>query len=277
MAVVRWSRRRFSRRPFVVAFAALAALNIVSFFNMWPAAIARFQTEIAFGLQAALVLGGLLLVVVVTASVIGLNVGLAHRWLPTSTPTTGASTLAAGLGLGAILAGLESLLSRLAPHAAPTWADFAGASAFVPTLAVLVSPIGSWITLTALLLVFVAALHAGTDGWTRRRVVFSLAGLAVGLVLAGLGAVESPLRWLAGGLVAGAALLAAYVFVLRHDTALLPLTTASMVALSTLEAGLRGGFPGALTGAVLGALSLIALGYLWSRSLTTGEPPPPTA
>jgi hypothetical protein len=275
LAVVRWSRKRFSRRPFVVSFAVLAFLNVVSFINMWPAAIARFQTEIAFALQAALVVAGLVLVLVVTASVIGLNIGLAHRWLPTSTPTrTGASILATGLALGAVLAGLESLLARLAPDVAPTWADTTGASAFAPSLAVLVSPIGSWITLTALLLVFVAALHAGTEGWTRRRVVFSLAGLAVGLVLAGLGKVESPLLWLASGVVAGAALVAAYVLVLRHDTALLPLTTASVVALGALEAGLRGGFAGAVTGAVLGTLLLIALGHFWSRSLTTREPPP---
>jgi hypothetical protein len=170
--------------------------------------------------------------------------------------------------------GLDALLSRLGPDVAPTWAGTGAANAFVPVLGVIVSPCGQWITVTALLLAFVSALHAGTAGWTRRRVPFSLAALAVGLVLAGRGDVESPLLWAAGGLVTGAVLLAVYVFVLRHEVALLPLATASLAALSVLGAGLRRGFTGALPGAVLGATLVLVLGYLWSRSLTTREPPP---
>jgi hypothetical protein len=223
----------------------------------------------AFGLQAALVLAVGLIALVVTAAAVALNIGLAHQWLPPSSSEGPASTVAAGLGLGALLAGVDAMLSRLGPDTAPNWASLEGASAFAPTVAVLLSPVGQWITGTALLLVVVAALHAGTLGWSRRRVPFAALTLLVGLVLTGSGSVESPLLWLGGGLAAGAVLLATYVFVLRHQFALLPLATAVETALGAMGEGLMRGFAGALVGAVVGAILVLALSYLWSRALSS--------
>jgi hypothetical protein len=272
LAVVRWSRRRLSASIFLVALLAISALNVAGFVNMWPAVTAGFRTEIDFGLQAALVLAGLLLVLLSTGSVIALNIGLAHRWLPSPPPTRRISTVIAGIGLGAFLAGLGTLVSHLGPDRAPTWADTSGASAMIPALEALLSPVGRWITLTALLLVFVAVAQAGTAGWTRRRVPFALVGLVLGLVLAGRGDIESPRLWLVSGLATGAALLAAYVLVLRHEVGLLPLATAALASLNVLGQGLMDGYDGVLTGAILGVVVLLVLGDVWSRALAR-EPP----
>jgi membrane protease YdiL (CAAX protease family) len=268
LGIVRWSRGRLSSRAFFTSLAFVAVVNLASFLNMWPRAIAEFRTEIAFELQVGLILAGVVLVLVLTAATIALNIGLAHRWLPSPALPAPPFSLAAGAGLGALLAGLGAALARLLPSAAPTWADASGANALFPWLAGVLVPVGQWITPTALLLVVVAALHSGTAGWSRRRLPFSALVLIVGLVLAGSGNVESPLLWLGGGLAAGGLLLAAYVLVLRHQPALLPVATAAIAGLNAVREALMRGFAGARPGFVLGALVMLALGCLWSRALT---------
>jgi len=267
-AIVRWSRGRFSARAFFAFLSLLASLNVIGFLNTWPAVTASFSTEAAYELQAGMLLAGGLLGLLVVAATIALNIGLAHRWLPSQPSAVKAPILAAGVGLGALLAGVAAIASTLGPNTAPTWADTSAAATSFPTLAVVMSPIGGWITRTALLLLVLAALHAGTAGWSRRRKSFAALALPLGLVLSGIKGVESPAIWLGGGVAAGAILLAAYVFVLRFQLALLPLATATMAALGTVGEGLQRGFPGVLPGAVLGAILVLALGYAWLRWLT---------
>ena len=78
----------------------------------------------------------------------------------------------------------------------------------------------------------IAAVEALTRGWSRRRYA---GGLLILLGLVGQGAGFEDLgEWLVRGLLLGAALLAAYVY-LRAEAGLIPLALASYLTLGLLQ------------------------------------------
>ena len=77
------------------------------------------------------------------------------------------------------------------------------------------------------MLLAVAVVQAVTAGWRRRLVAGSALLIGLGLVVAGSDSVETIPLWLADGAITGLVLLAAWVLVLRHQPALVPLVTAA--------------------------------------------------
>jgi hypothetical protein len=193
--------------------------------------------------------------------------GLSHRWLPPQPSSDGRSTAAAAVALGAVVAAIAAVAAALVPDAAPQWPAMEAAGSLVPTLAAALVPVGSWALRTAVLLFVLALVHAGTTGWTRRRLPASVGLVVLGVVLAGGRPVESIGMWLIGGLLVGVVLVLSYVLVLRHHHALLPLAGATVSVLGVLAAGWQRAYPGALPGAILAAVLIAALGWLWTGRL----------
>jgi hypothetical protein len=213
------------------------------------------------------VVGGLIAMTGI-AAVSALLIGLAHRLLPPQpTENTGAS-ISAGLGLGAILAGLGALGLQLAPSTLPMWPSFGGAGDSVPLLGAALGPLSSWITGTAFFLLVVAAIQSITDGWRRRQLVTSALLIGLGVVMTGSEGVESVPQWLLEGVLTGLVVLAVWVLVLRHHPALTPLVTAAGAVLATLRSALIGAYPGVTAGSVIGALLVLVAAVWWYGRLT---------
>jgi hypothetical protein len=215
LAVVRWSRGRFATATFGIFFAVMAVLGAVQLGNGFRPITAQFDTAQPWRLQLAIVLVGGLIAVTAVAAVSALLVGLAHRWLPAQPPADRRSSVAAGLGLGAVIAGLGAAAAAVAPATMPDWPSYAGAADWFPAVTAALGPLESWLTETALVLALVAAVTAFTEGWRRRRSAAGVMLLALGPVVAGSGGVESLARWLIEGTLVGLVLLAAWVVVLR--------------------------------------------------------------
>jgi hypothetical protein len=267
VAIVRWSRGRFATKTFLAFLAVLAGLRIAALFNEWPTMSADFQTQMAFGLQAALALGVTSAEMLVIAAVTALNIGLIHRLLPIQPPAHNRAPLA-GAALGAVFAGLAALASAWTPDTVPTWANVKSAGTLMPLFAIVANPLVDWLVRATLLLLVLGVAHAATSGWTRRRVPVGAVIILVGLMLAGSQDVETIPLWLGGGLATGIAVLASYVLVLRFHLALVPVTLAVMTALGALREGIMRGTPLAFPGAVLAVVLLLTLGYIWARWLT---------
>jgi len=263
--VVRWSRKRFAVRAFLVVTGSSLALGVITFLNRWPSLEVGFLTTQPFLLQAGIALGFGLVGVGFLAVTTGLNVGLVHAWLPARRTAHGAMDVAAGIALGLAAAGGLALATTLLPRLEPQWADYASAADFVPVLSVALRPVSSFILRTALALVMFTAVDRFTAGWTRRRAPFSIALVVVGVLIAGVGA-DTLAGWIAVGLVTGLVLWAAYALVLRHDPALIPLVSAGIGVPGVLRQGALGDYPGALVGSVLATILIVAAAVLWSRT-----------
>ena len=268
VAVIRWSRGLFSSRTFLVAAVGLVVLGGVGIVNVWPAVTAGFSSAQPYQLQAVIVIAGMLLLLVASATGVAMSVGLVHCWIPRQPPGPTGLQLAGGFGLGVALSGLGVLLSLMAARLEPLWPSLEAAGARWPLLAAAVDPMTGWIAATALILLVITFVDTLASGHGRWRILGFIALAASGFVVAGVAGVPSISRWIAAGVLIGGALIASYLLVFRSHAALLPVTASAMGSLATLREGLFRGYPDALVGSILCAVMIAVAGILWSRAMT---------
>jgi hypothetical protein len=268
LALVRWSRHRFATATFAIVFGVLTLVGAIQLFNGLRTATAQFMTAQPFKLQFTILIIGGLLVTTVIAAVSALLIGLSHRMLPEQPRGPIGPSIAAGWGLGAVLAAVGTVGLRLAPQTMPRWPNLGSAGDHVPMLGAALGPVSSWVTGTALFLLAVAVLHAFTAGWQKLQLVAAAILVLFGLVVAGSEGVETVPLWLLEGFLTGLVLLAVWVLVLRHHPALVPLVTASGAALGGIREAIVGAFPGAAAGSAIGAVLVVMISVWWFRRLT---------
>ena len=265
--MIQWSRGRYTPRLFLATAALMLALSFVRSVNVFPTVIAGLPTEAPLQLQLVGIAGIGLVGLAVSASLIGLVFGSVPQRLAAAgmLPDRDAARLAAAAGFFSAGAGALAAWIRT-----PRWAvapNVDGAGAVFPMLQAAVDPLPRLLMVSAIILPAFFIVHAITAGWTRRRV----AGLAI-LAIAGFAAAGVPVglgmaRWLVGGLVTAVALPVVYITLMRFDLSMVPLTVGTMTAIGTLAQGMRRAYPGALAGAVAGALLAVALGWWCFRAL----------
>jgi hypothetical protein len=273
-AVVVWSRGRFAARAFVAVTLSVAAIQTVGAANGFPAVVAGFTTAEPlraqlFAVGAGLVIAGLLL-----SGSLGLLAGLAHTWLWRSPTAAAGRPFTPGAFAGLALAGALSAATALAPEAlGPRWPELGAAGAYLPALQALVEALTAFLAGTTLLLLVVGAVHRWTGGWRRRRGEAISGLLGLGVLLRGTAftmqgdLVPDLLRWVGGGLLVGVVLALVYGLARRFHPAVVPALAAVVVALGRIEDAFARPYPGSATGAVAGALGVMAAAWLWGRAL----------
>ncbi|MEJ2581493.1 MAG: hypothetical protein P8127_07640, partial [Acidobacteriota bacterium] len=267
-AIVRWSRHQFASSTFAIFFAFMAIVGGLQIFNSFRTASAQFVTAQPFKLQTAILIVGGLIATTGIAAVSSLLIGLAHRLVPEQPGNADRATLAAGFGLGALLAALGSVGMSLVPSTMPSWPDLSSAGDFLPLLGTAFGTVTSWITGSALFLLAVLTLNTATGSWRRRKLFVSTVLVLFGLVVTGSEGVESIPIWLVEGGLTGVVLLAVWVLVLRHHPALVPAVTAAGSALGAFHEAIIRPYPGAAAGSVIGGLAVVAAAWWWNRRLT---------
>jgi hypothetical protein len=164
-----------------------------------------------------------------------------------------------------------ALAGFLAPSLRPYWAQYTAAGNYLPLLDASLDPVGRFIMQTALLLLVVVAVDRFTNGWTRKRELFSVLVILLGMILAGARSVETLPVWLLSGLLTGVLLLLAYIFVLRFNLALVPLAVSVMILLGEVKQGMAQPIPAALPGAAIAIVLTVLFAFYWQRKLAQGQ------
>ena len=168
--------------------------------------------------------------------------------------------------LGALAAAGSALGGAL-----PPWSSYGSASAVAPWLAAAVEPVQGYFTLALMALLVVTAANTLSAHWTRRQAVVAIALVLVGAVLAPGTSPDDVVAWAILGLVSGALLLGAYVWVLRDHPALVVLAAAAMTVPGILDRGMDQAYGGALVGSLLGAAVVSCIAWRWFAHLTAAR------
>jgi len=260
-AVVSWSRGRFSPRLFVLCAALVLVVSGSGAVNSWPVTLSGLVTAQPLQLQVIVVVGAALIGLAGLAAVIGLSIGALPKRLQQTNrlPDGDARWMAISLGLvGAGAAALAGWVST------PVWAGFpnvAPLGTFLPVLDEALASITSLLLRIAIVLTAFAFIDRWSLGWSRYRAVVLVMIVALGLLAMGGPVGLHPGGWLLGGAIAGGALVAVYLTVLRADLSVVPLALAVMGAVRAVAAGAHGAFPGALAGSLLGAAAALLVGW----------------
>jgi hypothetical protein len=114
-----------------------------------------------------------------------------------------------------------------------------------------------------------------TAQWTRRKALGAAFFLTVGLVVAGLGGIDSIGWWAASGLLTGLFGLAAYAIFFRAAPEALAVAVAATYTLSAIKAGWSAAYPGVVVSSGLRVAALFAtawlLLFLWKKREARGR------
>ena len=271
LAVVRWTRGAFDLGlALAVAGLALAAA-VVTMANNWPVLMSGLTTAQPLPLQLGIgVVGGL-----IGAGLISVLLGLLAGH--TAALAAGESTadrkpaVWAGLAVGLAALGTLAVAGSTLGGALPPWSSYGPASAVAPWLAAAVGPVQGYLTLAVLTLLVVTAANTLTAHWTRRQATVGVALVLVGALLAPGTSPDDLLSWALVGLLSGALLLGAYLWVLRDRPALVVLAAAAMTAPEILDRGLDQAYGGALLGSLLGAAVVSYIAWRWFVHLAPAQ------
>ena len=270
VAIVSWSRQQFSV-PTFLAFAALVlCIQTFASWNSWQATAAAFSTAQPLGDQILTELGSAAVGALFLALLLGLIMGWLHR--SNAALGTGAQpstrnrleTIWFGLSLGVAFAFLGRMASLMNTAADPTWASYGALEDYFPSMSPLLGSLATYLLTTIVLLLFFSGVNNFTGAWSRKKRVGTLLILVAGLVFRGIVA-ETLLPWISGGILLGAGLWLAYIFVLRFDLNLIPMASCGLIGLDRVQQGLYQAYPGSLFGESLAVLGLMVLAVLWSR------------
>lgn len=269
--IVRWSRKNFSAKLFLQFFALLLGVNIISIINDWPGTVAGFSTAEPFSNQALMAIILPLVAYLFLSGGLALVAGLLQTWKRQQAGMKTSAVILLGIAVGAILSGLEALLSQFAPAISPLWAKYAPLETYLPILSAGLEPLVQYVLMAAIfMLIFIVADNL-TAGWQRKKILAVALLLLLGLVSSGVDAVLSVPFWLLSGLVMGIVYLLLYLFVLRFQLAIIPIAFAVTIMLSELKQGIMNAFPAALPGAILAMIVIGGFSVYWYRRLAAEE------
>ncbi len=269
--VVRWSRRRYAPRAFLAVSGVVGGVIVVETLNRWPSLMAGFLTAQPLGFQEFTGIVGIVLSGLIGGSLFGLLGGLGHS--PGGLPQGRRNALLAGLAVGALLAGVQAAILRVAPDRVPTWPDFAAAADAIPFLAALLGPLLRYLMAVVGAMAVFVAIDAADAGGRRPAVSLALT-LAVGIGVAGMEAGETLAQWVAASIGAWLMLYLVFRLVRRLGRAVLPALLAVIASLEAVVFTLRAPYPGAWAGGVLATVALLGTGLWWGLRIGDRAPAP---
>lgn len=267
--IIAWSRRRYAPRLFAVTSLLMFLAALVTTANNWPTTVAQMQTAFPFAIQVGGVIGAGIVALVVAASLGGLAMGALPRRISVSGSLPERQALMLGVAVGLFGAALTITAAWLRT---PSWAQFSDVSSlgtYLPILDVAIDPLTGLLNRIAVVATFLAAISLITHGWTERRILGIIAMLVIGFVGAGAPAGSFVSGWAAAGALLATGLVVVYVFALRIDLTMVPITLGTMTAFGVLARGAQRVFPGALAGSAIAALVIGAAAWWAFRMLRT--------
>ncbi len=267
LGVIAWSRGRYTPRLFLAAMAFVFVASLMSAANGWPTVLASLQTALPLNLQLIGVVGVGVVALTINAALVALAIGALPQRLATAGRLEDGEALRLGVALGLFGAGIGVAAAALRT---PSWATAAYVEplgSFMPWLDLAVDPITAFMTRIAVVMSLFAFVHAGTSGWTRRRVPWALAIVGVGMFAGGPPSGLHLAGWLLAALLTAGALLVTYVTLVRADVTMVPMAIGTLAAMAALARGIGRSFPGALPGAILAAAVTLAVAWWWFRAI----------
>jgi hypothetical protein len=167
--------------------------------------------------------------------------------------------LAAGPVL--LIAGLRALYGAFTEQTEPSWGLVAPGAATFPVLAGLTGPFQSFMTALILLGILFGWIHQFSNGWTRRRISSTALLMLAGFTLAVMGS-QSVAQWITTGLIVCLVFVLAYVFILRHQIALIIPAAGLQTMIQQIDRLVSPMYPGAAIAAFL-SICLVGVASWW--------------
>lgn len=271
-AVLIFSRRSFSISLKITCSVMIILLlkSLIQASNIWPYAIANFNTSEPFSHQAWHTILFWLVYAIFIAGIYALVIGFmqTRRFKSPQVDLPFTHYAFIGILIGLIEVGYFALAKSLMPHIYPQWPTITHAGAYIPWLGQALSMLSNFIEWTMLALIIFTAVDYVALGCSKkcRRLILPFL-MGIGLVMLDVHDFMPLWSLLLVGLLWGTSIWLLYFFVLRNTRASIPCIIATVKIFGLVPLVVFNAFPGVLLGAVIGSVLVGALALFWSYQL----------
>ncbi|MDM8516162.1 CPBP family intramembrane metalloprotease [Desulfobacterales bacterium HSG16] len=266
-ALLIWSRRGFHFPVFMVFFAGMAFIECCKIINFWPSTMNTFSTASPFSHQIFRVLSGKLLNIGATALGAGAMAGLVRElnFLPEKPPRI--KDIVTGFASGILVAAIYILLGYWFKHdAEPVRGFYSTLNTFFPVIGPISGDLKQYVFQTLVILIVITGISMLSYNWTRWR-----SGLICFMITGGMfmpnPVSDYPVYWICSGLFTGLAIVLGYIYFIRFNVALVPLTMGATYILMSIRQVMLDSHPAAISGELLSAFCIFVVSIFWYRLL----------
>lgn len=267
-AAIGWTHNLPLGKSFGIFFGGIFTLELFDLFNRYTNTIGTtFNTSQPFQDQFIRMFGSLTFKAFLASALYALLIAYINRFkIPTRLPRTTLNG-ALGLGIGIVFASMQALLLVILTPQKPLWADYSSMPLWTPLLGTISHAIISFITLALLgLLVFAIIDFITRHGRTKMLAACGIF-LIFGLAISGIQFADTPLLFLAFGILTGTICFGAYYLIMRLDPALIPLAVAGYSILQLLNQAMYKALPSTLLSSLISILLILLIGWWWYKKV----------
>ncbi len=273
-SIYKWSQGEFDTRSFMVVTSISLAALLLQIGNQLPILFNEFKTSEPLINQLLSEIGLKFMKTIFSAFGIGLVAGMCNAWRLPQIRLQFPQGLITGIGLGAFISGILSLIFSIKPHTTPIAALYTPLSSSFPILGPALMSILPFFYLSTVFLFFFIGINRISHAFTIRKTQTVALCYLFGTLLASMAPIGySPYfnlhLWLLSILIYGTLILAAYLMIFRYQTALIPITIATFLGLKLVKQAIFQAYPGTLTANILGMIALAVISVIWYRRIAS--------
>lgn len=254
-----------SPKLFVLLFFIITSLLSIDLINSWPSIVGSFNTSEPWNTQLfqrlAMAFFGLFLKALSLSFIMSYCVQQLKIRNQYST-----STLITGYGLGFIMAALTAVGKKIMPHAFPLWPNYDPLGTTVPLLDTIIKCLIAYAQTTAYYSLFFIVINQATQHWQKNKLLFSVLLILCGFLVP-LQSLEALPLWLIINICIGIIVLLIYICVIRYNSTIIPLVTASLISTHVIQQGIFNAYPYAWLAAMINVCIIISVSFIWFKTL----------
>jgi hypothetical protein len=264
-AIVRWSRKQFDVKSFLIFSLTLTGLGIINFLNELQSMPINFATSEPYITKYIMSSLGSVIGVLVLSLFIGIYAGFIKKWVKFNSDNSLINTILTGLSAGLMIAGTFTLLNLIKPSLEPITPILGGASGTFTFLNSL-DNLSKYISLSVAVLFLLTSVTNISRTWTKNKILSIVVIILLCFILTSF-SILTFTYWLISGIVLSTVLSILYIFVIRHNLAIVPSMVGALNILNLIQQIINNNYSGAVISAVLAIIIIIPVAYFWTKDM----------
>ncbi len=263
LAIIRWTRKQFNLKLFVILSIIFGALFLLESWLAWPNLMAGYSTQVPMGNFITTALIGLAISGIFFSLFYGIFISATQSWLPVQ-PNLKRNNIIYALGLGMLVVGGLATIQSISPKTEPFWLNLDFINGKIPTVLLAVSEIQNIIIYPAFATVLFLGIHFYTKSWTKQIWIGILFALLAGLSLAGL-SFENYWLWIVSGILYSILIAGVYYFFIRFHFEWIPVAFGIIPVIKMIKHAIIAQNLLFTSGVVLFSVLAVAVLIAWHR------------
>lgn len=270
IGIIRWTRKKFSTRDFIITLVFFTTAYIFDTFNNWPTIMSGYSTELPIGNYLTMVMISIAVTGLLTNLFNGIIIGASVSYLP-AVNSNNTQNLARAVAFGIFAYGVLTVIGQFVPQGKPSWPELSWMNSRLPFVGSALSGLTEIIFVPALMITVFMGLKILTADFSRLRLPAILLLMILGMAL-NVSAIDYPVRWIVSGLMIAGLILAVYLFFIRFHFEWIPVSFGMFAIISAIEKMIANPSPASLSGNLLFILISSGIyGFWYHRIMKLAE------